>query len=413
MRAAAHVNLAAIERNVTRMASELRDGAQLCAVVKANAYGHGASAVARAALSAGASRLAVASSGEAAQLRSAGIVDVPLLVLGALSEREREEALAAGAEVCVWHEREVAAVAAAGGGGVHVKLDTGMGRLGTRDPEEAMRVLEAAERTCGVELVGVMTHFATADEMGDGGFFDAQLGAFARWVQRAKEGRPGLIAHAANSAATLRDQASHFDMVRCGVSIYGLDPFGSDPLAVGLEPALELRSRVAEVKRCRAGQSAGYGRRFVARADTWIAVLPIGYGDGWRRGLSDNGETLVAGRRLPLVGTISMDNVTVDLGPRAGGGGEPAAGEEAILIGASGRERITAEQVAARLGTINYEVTTSIACRVPRLHHFDGRPVSAAGAGEGAEPVAARGALPPQGGACGGEGRGAGGRGAG
>ena len=125
---------------------------------------------------------------------------------------------------------------------------------------------------------------------------------------------PGLLVHAANSAATLRDPASHFDMARCGIAIYGLDPFHSDPFARGLEPALELRSYVADTKRFPAGASAGYGRRWRAPADTWVGVLPIGYGDGVRRGLTNNGEALVGGRRYPFVGTVSMDNVTVDLG---------------------------------------------------------------------------------------------------
>lgn len=386
VRALAHVNLAAIERNTARMRSELGAGTELCAVVKANGYGHGAVEAARAALSGGASRLAVVSAAEAGQLRDAGLNGVPLLVMGALSDMERRQALEAGADVCIWHERDVEAVAEAGGGRVHVKLDSGMGRLGTRDPAEASAVLRAAERTDGVELAGVMTHFATADETDDGGFFDAQLQTFSRWAAEAAAGRPGLTVHAGNSAATLRSPAAHFDMVRCGISIYGIDPFGEDPFAVGLEPALELRSYVAEVKECRAGQSAGYGRRFIAERDTHVAVLPIGYGDGWRRGLSNNADVLIGGRRRPLVGTVSMDNVTVDLAPAGTPAGEEPRGpegllgREAVLIGAQGEERITAEEVARRLQTIGYEVTCGLTARVPRVHHFDGRR-DAAGAG--------------------------------
>ncbi len=151
-----------------------------------------------------------------------------------------------------------------------------------------------------------------------------------------------------------------------------MDPFGQDPTAVGLEPALELGSYVAEVKRCCAGESAGYGRRFVAERDTWLAVLPIGYGDGWRRGSSNNGDVLIDGHRRPVVGTVSMDNLTVDLGPDPTG---ELLGEEAILIGGQGAERITAEEVAGRLETINYEVTCALTPRVPRLYHRDGEPV--------------------------------------
>jgi alanine racemase len=377
-RAVARVNLAAIERNVARLRGELRNGGRLCAVVKADGYGHGAVEAARAALAGGAGWLAVAGASEAAALRAAGIVEAPLLVMGALSAPELREALAADADVVVWRERDVAAVVEAGGGRVHVKLDTGMGRLGTRDPAEAMRVLDAAERAPRVKAVGVMTHFATADERGDGGFFERQLDLFTRFVKQAKSRWPGLIAHAANSAATLREPASHFDMVRCGVAIYGLDPFQRDPREVDLEPALELLSYVAEVKHCRLGESAGYGRRFVAQRDTRLAVLPIGYGDGWRRGLSNNAEVLVGGVRRPLVGTISMDNLTVELGPEDER--EPASpplGAEAVLIGAHGDERVTAEEVARRLATINYEVTCALSARVLREHHRDGRTLSA------------------------------------
>ncbi len=180
--------------------------------------------------------------------------------------------------------------------------------------ERASRVAAAAAAAPGVELAGVMTHFATADERGDE-FFGEQLQRFASWAAEIRREHPAVLVHAANSAATLRDPAAHFDMVRCGIAIYGMDPFGEDPFARDLEPALELRSYVADVKLCRAGESAGYGRRFVAEADTHLGLLPIGYGDGWRRGLSNNADVLIGGRRHPLVGTVSMDSVTVDLGP--------------------------------------------------------------------------------------------------
>lgn len=372
-RALAPVNLAAIERNVRRLRSELTGQTQMCAVVKANGYGHGALQAAQAALAGGASWLAVAGAAEAVQLRRGGIERVPLLVMGALSEKERGEALAVGADVVVWREHEVQAVCDAGGGRVHVKLDTGMGRLGTRDRGEAERVLAAADAAGNIELVGVMTHFATADDRADQGFFAGQLQRFREWVSELKADRPSLLSHAANSAATLRDPASHLDMVRCGIAVYGMDPFGVDPLSARLEPALVLRSYVAEVKLCASGQSVGYGRRFVAEQDTPIAVLPIGYGDGWRRALSAGGEVLIDGRRWPLVGTVSMDNVTVSL---AAAGGICSArallGREAVLIGAQDDERITAEEVAVRLQTINYEVTCGLTARVPRCHHRDG-----------------------------------------
>jgi alanine racemase len=373
VRAQASVNVAAIERNCARLRSELRPTVALCAVVKADGYGHGATQSVRAALAGGASWLAVATAREARELREAGLREERILAMGALTPLELREALAADADVVVWHERDVEAVAAAGGGRVHVKLDSGMGRLGTRDLAEASRVVAAARFTAGVELAGAMTHFATADDLDDDGFFVAQLAVFADWAREIKADHPEIVVHAANSAAVLRDARAHFDMVRCGVAVYGMDPFGEDPAARGLEPALELGSYVAEVKRCQAGESAGYGRRFVAEHDTYLGVLPIGYGDGWRRGLSNNADVLVAGARRPLVGTVSMDNITVDLGP------DPAAqellGAPAILIGAQGPERITAEEVARRLSTIDYEIACGLTPRVPRVYHRDGEPL--------------------------------------
>jgi alanine racemase len=365
VRALARVNLAAIERNVVRLRRELAPGAQLCAVVKADGYGHGAEPAARAALAGGAAWLAVATAGEATALRAAGI-DARLLVLGALTPVELDAALQADADVVIWREEALAAVAARGAGRVHVKLDTGMGRLGTRDPQEATAVADAAAAAAGIELVGAMTHFATADELGDA-FLGEQLERFEAWALAQRERHAGLLLHAANSAALLRDRATHFDLVRAGVAIYGLDPFQTDAAARALEPALELRSIVAEVKPCRRGHSAGYGRRFVAERDTVLATVPIGYGDGVRRALTNNADALIAGRRFPLVGTVSMDNVTFDLGPDAG---DVRRGDEVVLIGPG----LPAEEMAHRLQTINYEITCGLTARVARQHHRDGAP---------------------------------------
>jgi alanine racemase len=376
VRAQANVNLAAIERNCSRLSEELLAGARLCAVVKADGYGHGAAASARAALAGGASWLAVACAPEAVELRRSGIQEAPLLVMGALTRSELEQALGAEADVVVWRERDIEAVAAAGGGRVHVKLDSGMGRLGTRDRDEAYRVAAAALASSSVELAGLMTHFATADELDDGGFFEEQLEAFTTWAQPLKAEHPSLLVHAANSAAVLRDTRAHLDMVRCGIAVYGMDPYGEDPLLRGLEPALELASYVAEIKPCAIGQSAGYGRRFIARRETFLGVLPIGYGDGWRRQLSNNADVLIAGRRHPVVGTVSMDNITVDLGPDASALG--LLGRRAVLIGADEEERVIAEELAGRLGTINYEVTCGLTARVPRANHRDGVGVASA-----------------------------------
>lgn len=358
-RAEARVDLEAVEANVARLRGALAGGTQLCAVVKADAYGHGAVPCALAAQTAGATWLAVATAGEAAALRAGG-VEGPVLVMGAVSDDELDAVVDARADLGVWSLDQIERLGDRPVR-VHVKLDTGMGRLGTRDPAEADAVATAA----GDRLVALWTHFATADERGDA-FFGEQLERFRTWALPWKARRPELLLHAANSAATLRDPACHFDLVRCGVAVYGMDPFGVDPAAQGLRPALELRSYVAAVKRAEPGDSVGYGRRFVAAAPTWLATVPIGYGDGWRRGLTNDADVVIDGRRYPSVGTVSMDNITADLGPET----EVRAGAPAVLIG----EGILAEEVARRLGTINYEVTTGLTVRVPRVHHRGGAP---------------------------------------
>ncbi len=343
-RALARISTGAIEANCRRLGREVK----LCAVVKADGYGHGA---VRAAQAAGTDWLAVATADEAATLREAGIGG-RILVMGAIDRAEVD------ADVTVWDLEFLRAIAPAQPK-VHVKLDTGMGRLGARDPSQAMAIVDEAAADERIELAGVMTHFATADERGDD-FFGVQLARFEEFVAAVRERHGNVMAHAANSAATLRDPRSHFDMVRCGVAIYGLDPFQDDPGDHGLEPALQLSSYVARVERYEPGDSAGYGRRWQAEEPTMVATLPIGYGDGWRRALTNNCDVLIRGQRRPLVGTVSMDNVTVAVGA------EVEIGDEAVLIGSQGGERILCEEVAERLDTINYEVTCGLSARVRR-----------------------------------------------
>jgi alanine racemase len=340
-RAVARIDLGAIERNCRRLPKPL------CAVVKANGYGHGAADAAAAALAGGAQWLAVATAREAEELRNAAL-DAPLLVMGALTREELQVALDADADVVAWTD-EIADAAPR----IHVKLDTGMGRLGTKDRDSALRLAARPN------AVGLMTHFATADEAGDE-FFGVQLDGFREFADEVRN--RDLVVHAANSAAALRDPAAHFDMVRCGVAIYGLDPFHEDPAAHELEPALSLHSWVASIRRLEGGEGVGYGHRWRAERPTWLATIPIGYGDGWRRGLTNNADVLIRGRRHPSVGAVSMDNVTVALGA----GTDVEVGDEVVLIGRQGDERILAEEVARRLGTINYEVTTGLLPRVTR-----------------------------------------------
>jgi len=364
-RAVARVDFEAIRANCARLKAELREGAELCAVVKADGYGHGADGCADAALAGGATRLAVATATEAERV-GRRLQHIPLLTMGALTAEEVDVVLSAGSEVAVWREgfRALLADRARAQGRparVHVKYDSGMGRLGNPDPGEVLGLARACAEDPSLELAGVWTHFATADEPGSS-FFGEQLDRFEAVAAAVKAEFPGAIAHGANSAAVFREPRSHFDMARCGVAVYGLDPFQGDPAERGLAPALSLRSYVADVKRFAAGASAGYGQRWRAPRETWVGVVPLGYGDGVRRGLGNNAEVLVRGRRHPLVGTVSMDNVTIDLGPET----EVEPGDEAVLIGAQGDDAILAEEVAARLDTINYEITCGISARVPR-----------------------------------------------
>jgi len=366
-RAVARIDLGAVERNCARLKAELGEGAELCAVVKADGYGHGADACANAALAGGATRLAVATGVEAAEI-GRRLPQIPLLTMGALTVGDLDAALSAGSEVAAWR-REFLDLASARGRAqgrpvrVHVKYDSGMGRLGNPDPEQVLALARACAEDSQLELAGIWTHFATADEP-DSDFFDQQLDRFRAVADAARAEFPGVIAHAANSAAVFRDSGSHFDMARCGVAVYGLDPFQGDPGERGLSPALSLHSYVADVKRFSAGDSAGYGQTWRAPVDTWVGVLPLGYGDGVRRGLSNNAELLIRGRRHPLVGTVSMDNLTVNLGPET----DVVPGDEAVLIGTQEEQSILAEEVARRLATINYEITCGVSARVPREH---------------------------------------------
>jgi alanine racemase len=344
-RAVAYVDVRAVERNCALLKERLR-AAELCAVVKANGYGHGATACAAAAVAGGATWLAVATATEAAELRRDGVGE-RLLVMGALTRADLELALAADADVVVWRDafaRTAAGLATAERPArLHVKLDTGMGRLGTRDPAETLRVAELAASSATLAPAGLMTHFATADEL-DSPFFEQQLQRFLPVAEEFRRLYPDAIVHAANSAAVLRSDAAHFDMARCGIAIYGLDPFGEDARAQGLE-------------------TVGYGCTWSPHAATQVAVLPIGYGDGYRRALSNRAAVLIRGRRRPVVGTVSMDNITVDVGA----GTDVRPGDGATLIGTQGDERVTAEELARLSDTINYEIATGITPRVPRV----------------------------------------------
>ncbi len=379
-RAIAEVDLEAIRHNVRRLMRDLPEGAAHCAVVKADGYGHGAVPCARAALEAGSTWLGVATAPEAEELREAGLT-APILIFGPLTGTGLERAARAGAEVVAWSPEfigEAVRLAVP----VHVKFDSGMGRLGGM----AHEVREWCEQAhAGGVLHGLMSHFATADEE-DTNFFDLQLHRFKVLAEELKEKYPGLLCHTANSAATLRGPRAHFDMVRTGIALYGLAPANDDPFRDGLRPAMKFMSYVAGVREMVPGDSIGYGRTYFAVELTRVGIVPVGYADGVRRALGNRAEVLVAGRRCPIIGRISMDQLTVKLPDDWG-----FAGDEAVLFGPAGdgvaggstvawtapegprldapeTPRILCEEMARMLGTINYEVACDVAPRVVRTY---------------------------------------------
>jgi alanine racemase len=321
------VDLAAIRRNAALL-RETASPAELWAVVKADAYGHGAVGAARAALEGGATVLCVATAREGEDLREA-FPSARILVMSPLAAGE--EAAARDARL----ELALATPDIPDGVDLHVKVETGMGRWGM--------TLAEALTVPRDRVVGVMSHLATADEP-DESFALSQIERFREFVAAF----PGVTAHLANSAGALRFPDARFDAVRCGIALYGLSPFGDDPAAHGLEPALSWRSYVAQVRELTAGESTGYGRRYVAETKTRIGIVPVGYADGFRRGLTGT-EVLVGTKRRRVVGTISMDSLAVELDD------EPE-GTEVTLIG----DGILAEEHACVLGTINYEITCGL-----------------------------------------------------
>jgi alanine racemase len=324
------IDLGALRRNARRLRQALGP-AELWAVVKADAYGHGAIDVAGAVLDEGATMLCVATLPEALELRGE-FPDSRLLVMGPTVGRELAVAREARIEVTVFDTDVPEGVP------VHVKLDTGMGRWG---------LAELPELPAGV--VGVMTHLATADS--DPAFAAEQLRRFDDATRRYSQ----LTRHAANSAAALRLPESRLDAARCGIALYGLSPFGGDPAEDGLEPVLRWESRLAQIKELAAGESTGYGRRFVVAKPTWIGIVPIGYADGFRRDMSGT-EVVVEGERRRVVGTVSMDALAVELPDRL------PVGTPVTLIG----DGVLAEEHASLAGTINYEIVCAVNPRAGR-----------------------------------------------
>jgi alanine racemase len=326
--------------------------------VKADGYGHGTLPVARSAVAAGAHGVAVATAEEAVTLRDAGFDDM-ILVMGPLYSFDQFEEMARQyVDFAVVSDYMAEMLPQLRGSGlhakVHLKIDSGMNRQGLF-PSAVGGFLESIRGIPEVHLAGVMTHFACVTE--DPGTIDMQLERFVPAVEEVRRQWPGVTVHAANSAATVHAPHSHFHMVRCGCAVYGLDPWQTDALAAGLTPALSWKSQVVLVKRLQSGEGVGYGGTFRAEAPTDVALVPIGYGDGVFRALGNRGHVLINGRRYPLVGRISMDSFGVDVGTD----GQVKMGDAVTLIGADGAERITVEEIAQLVGTINYEITCDIA----------------------------------------------------
>ncbi|MFS0639088.1 alanine racemase [Mesobacillus foraminis] len=366
----AEVNLDCIAANVRGVKKNLPEDVQIMAVVKANAYGHGDIQIAKAALKAGASILAVAFLDEALSLRGKGINE-PILVLGA--SRPEDVNLAADNSITLtvfqldWLQKARKFLHPGTQLSLHIKLDTGMGRIGMRDTEELISTEAAIAEDSRLRLDGIFTHFATADEL-ETGYFKQQLERFEEMVGVLKK-RPRLV-HSSNSAAALRFRSARFNAVRLGIVMYGLTPSQEikPELPIKLNEAFSLHSRLVHVKKLKKGEKVSYGATYEAKEDEWIGTLPIGYADGWIRSLGGQ-EVLVEGIRAPIVGRICMDQCMIRL-PF-----EIPAGTMVTLIGKQQADMVSVDEIAKKLETINYEVPCLISARVPRIYKEHGETV--------------------------------------
>ena len=370
----AEIDLKALAGNYRRLKALMAPTARMAAVIKADAYGHGAVRTARTALNEGASFLVVARPEEAFELRAAGI-GAPVLLLGALPPENAREAAAAGITLSVNGFDDARELSGRLGGAsvkVHLKADTGMGRLGfpfdgfRADAGEALKTVRSVASLPGLELEGLYTHFASADAAEEEtAFCLAQFDRFSRLIRiLEKEKLRPPVCHCANSAATLRFPQMHLDMCRVGIVQYGLRPSEFiDVAARGFRPVMTLRSRIIYLKEVPAGFPVSYGSVWKSRRPSRIATVAVGYGDGYRRCLSNCGEMLLHGKRAPVVGRVCMDLTMIDVTSVP----EAAVGDEVTVWGVEGSETLSADEVAAAAGTIGYEMTTGLNVRVPRI----------------------------------------------
>ena len=356
------INLDYVRENITSMLRHLEKEKEVFAVVKANAYGHGDAQVAKTALEAGASYLAVAFLDEGLTLRQKGIT-APILVLGASRFEDINVAAENNITLTVfqleWMLKAKKLFNSDKQVSFHLKLDTGMGRLGARDKQEVIGIYNVIDGVENFILEGVYTHFATADEL-ENTYFNRQYQRFLTMLSWVPE-KPRYI-HCANSATGLRFPEKTFNAVRLGISMYGLSPSPEikDKLPYKLKGVFSLHSRLVHVKKIYKGESVSYGATYTAQDDEWVGTVPIGYADGWIR-KNQGSEVLVAGERCRIIGRVCMDQIIVRI-PR-----QLPVGTQVTLIGSQGEEEITADEVAKRLETINYEITCMINYRIPRI----------------------------------------------
>jgi alanine racemase len=360
----AEVDLGCIRRNTLRIKQMLSPGTLLLAVVKANAYGHGEVEAARAVLEGGADWLGVARVEEGVALREAGVRS-PILLLAEPPRGALTQAIACELTATLYTEATAHALASlAGAKGLrvkaHMKVDTGMHRYGV-PIEDASRFLRLLNSLGSIEVAGVWTHFAVAEEVTNP-FTTMQ---YSRFTDLLKElgPRDGVIRHMCNSAGAITLPSAHLDMVRAGIALWGIHPSPGLAKLVELEPAMSLKSRVGMTKRLAAGEAISYGQKYRMPRDGWVVTIPCGYADGLRRALGNRAEVLIRGKRYRISGTITMDHFLVDVGDD-----QLEEGEEVVILGAQGQDRITAQEMADRLGTIPYEVVCGINARVPRIY---------------------------------------------
>ena len=376
----AEVDLKAIAHNVRELRRITSPDSRLMAVVKANAYGHGLIEVAGKALESGAQALGVARASEGIQLRKAGFA-ASILVFSYTPPAMSKELVEFDLTQTVYSYKTAQALSAAVSSfgkriRVHLKVDTGMGRLGvlpdcfrtlqsSRDLDNAVHEIESIARLKNLEIDGIYTHFAIADST-DISYTENQLEIFMDFIEQLKrEGLEFPVRHAANSAATINMPETHLDMVRTGISIYGLyTSDGVDKSRIDLKPAMELKARIIHLKKVPAGFKVSYGITYETQKATTIATVPIGYADGFNRLLSSRGHMLVCGRRAPIIGRVCMDMTMLNVGDIP----EVSLEDEVVIFGKQGDASITVDEIASSINTINYEIISTIPVRVPRIY---------------------------------------------